>query len=540
MTQEPDTQQEQYGQEQPDPFALLAQAHTSARASLDTAVHQLAVRFADTATAQEDRDAAHTEALHGIQHAAEAIQDAFATAAAKVTTELARLKQQGATHHESTGKRISQGTTALIQRFDEAGARLEEISASQAEHYRLTGAVLEKVGPLPEGLHDYAESTRERIGDLAASVAEHQALSADTHDQISSLTSTITGDGESTRERIGDLAASVAEHQALSADTHDQISSLTEGLHDYAESTRERIGDLAASVAEHQALSADTHDQISSLTSTITGDGESTREQVGASLALLRSTLDAIKDTGADVRGVENALGMVIGAARDQILAPLRQHAEHTASLGDQHTTRLDNLHHLMDGVVSQQVSDGLTLETISEETRQLVQALPSALSQVLDALASTGEETRRIVLDVEERISAAVALTGERADQALTSIAGDLGHFATAFDTFAEQAATATSVDSLRGDVSALAELLATSTEDFTGAVQQAVSDMAAMRTAWTQESAQVLRALENMGRVFMDKANASEHARDKAVIDLGRRVARLELTRAPATIGS
>jgi len=59
-------------------------------------------------------------------------------------------------------------------------------------------------------------------------------------------------------------------------------------------------------------------------------------------------------------------------------------------------------------------------------------------------------------------------------------------------------------------------------------------------MRTAWTQESAQVLRALENMGRVFMDKANASEHARDKAVIDLGRRVARLELTRAPATIGS
>ena len=501
MTQEPDTQQEQYGQEQPDPFALLAQAHTSARASLDTAVHQLAVRFADTATAQEDRDAAHTEALHGIQHAAEAIQDAFATAAAKVTTELARLKQQGATHHESTGKRISQGTTALIQRFDEAGARLEEISASQAEHYRLTGAVLEKVGPLPEGLHDYAESTRERIGDLAASVAEHQALSAD---------------------------------------THDQISSLTEGLHDHAESTRERLGSLAAAVTEHQALSADTHDQISSLTSTITGDGESTREQVGASLALLRSTLDAIKDTGADVRGVENALGMVIGAARDQILAPLRQHAEHTASLGDQHTTRLDNLHHLMDGVVSQQVSDGLTLETISEETRQLVQALPSALSQVLDALASTGEETRRIVLDVEERISAAVALTGERADQALTSIAGDLGHFATAFDTFAEQAATATSVDSLRGDVSALAELLATSTEDFTGAVQQAVSDMAAMRTAWTQESAQVLRALENMGRVFMDKANASEHARDKAVIDLGRRVARLELTRAPATIGS
>ena len=462
MTQEPDTQQEHDGQEQPDPFALLAQAAASARGSLDSAVHQLAVRFADTTTAQEGRDASHAEALEGIRRTAEAIQEAFATAAAKVATELGRLKQQAARHHESTGKRIVQGTRALAQRFDKTAERLDEISAAQAEHHRLTDAVMEKVGPLPEGLHDYAEGTREQISDLAAAIAEHQTISVDTSKKISSLPEAITG------------------------------------------------------------------------------DGEETREQVGVALALLRSTLDAITDTGMDVRGVENALGMVIGAARDQILSPLRQHTEHASHVGEQHTTRLDRLHHLLEGVVNEQASHGLTMEAISEETHQLVQALPSALSQVLDALASAGEETRRIVLDVEERISAAVALTGERADQALTSIAGDLGHFANAFDAFAEQAATAASVDSLRGDVSALSDLLATSTEDFTGAVQQAVGDMAAMRTAWTQESAQVIRALENMGRVFLDKATASEHARDKAVIDLGRRVARLELNRAPAAIGS
>ncbi|AEM88792.1 hypothetical protein [Streptomyces violaceusniger] len=462
MTQEPETQQERDAQEQPDPLDLLAQAITTARGSLDGAVHQLAVRFADTATAQEGRDGAHTEALEDIHRAAQAIHDAFSTAAAKVTRELARLKQQAATHHEATGKRIVQSTTALTQRFDEAGTALEEISDSQAEHYRLTGAVLAKVSPLPEDLHDYAERTREQI----------------------------TG--------------------------------------------------LAAAVTEHRALSAETHEQVGSLPEAITGDGQETREQVGAALALLRSTLDAITETGADVRGVENALSMVIGAARDQILTPLREHAEHAAYLGEQHTGRLNGLHHLLEDVVNQESSHGLALEAISKDTHQVAQAVPNALSETLDALAASGEETRRTVLDIEQRIAAALALTGEHADQALTSIAGDLGLVANSFDGFAEQAATASSVDSLRGDVSALSELLATSTEDFTGAVQQAVSDMAAMRAAWTQESAQVLQALENMGRVFLDKANASEHAKDQAVIDLGRRVARLELNRAPAAVGS
>ncbi|MFD8335560.1 hypothetical protein ACFV42_23310 [Streptomyces solisilvae] len=462
MTQEPDTQQEHDDQAQPDPFALLVRTAASARGSLDSAVRQLAVRFTDTAGVQEGRDAAHTEALESLQRAAEAIHEAFTAAAAKTAKELAHLKQQGSTHHETTGKRIAQSTTALTQQFGTTGARLEKISESQTEHYRLTGAVLEKVSLLPENLHDYAENTSEGIGQLAAATAEHHALSS--------------------------------------------------GI----------------------------REQISRLPEAITNDGMETREQVGVALALMRSALDALKETGADVRGVENTLGMVIGAARDQILTPLHEHAEHATHTGEQHTARLERLNNLLEGVVTQQSTNGAVLEVIAHETASTAQTLPGTLSQTLDALAASGEETRRTVLDVEQRIAAALALTGERADQALTSIAGDLGHFAGTFDTFAQEAVSAASVDSLRGDVSALSELLASSTEDFTGAVQQAVSDMAAMRTAWTQESAQVLQALENMGRMFLEKANSSEHARDRAVIELGRRVARLELDRAPAAVGS
>jgi DNA repair exonuclease SbcCD ATPase subunit len=461
VTQEPDTQHEQ-DQEHPDPFALLVQAAASARGSIDNAVHQLAVRFAETSAAQEERDGEHREALRQLSLVALDINEAFQNAAAETTRELGRLKQQGATHQETTGKRIVQSTQALTQRFDAADTKLEEISDSQGEHYRLTGAVLEKVSPLPENLFDYAENTRDQIGQLSQAVADHQALTAAVREDVSALPEAISG------------------------------------------------------------------------------QGEETREQVGAALALVRTALDAIRETGADVRGVENALAMVIGAARDQILAPLNQYAAHAADRGNEHTGRLERIQHVVEAAVAEQATHSTVLEAIAGESHATAQAVPQALSQTLDALAAAGEETRRTVLDVEQRISAALALNAERADQALTSIAANLGHFSATFDAFAEQAASAAAVDTLRGDVSALSELLASSTEDFTGAVQQAVADMTTMRTAWSQESAAVLQALDKMGRMFLEKANASEYARDQGVIELGRRVARLELDRAPAAVGS
>lgn len=177
-------------------------------------------------------------------------------------------------------------------------------------------------------------------------------------------------------------------------------------------------------------------------------------------------------------------------------------------------------------------------LAAIGHDTSHLAKAIADVQEHVLESVVTVGEASRHTALDTEQRLTASVALVTERTTQALTSIAGNLGTLASGFEAFAEQTATTTAVDKLRGEVSALGELLTSTTEDFTNQVAEAVAGIGAMRQAWGNESAQLVQTMERLGKALLEKANSSEYARDQAVIELGRRVARLELDKPPAAI--
>ncbi|MEW1679182.1 hypothetical protein AB0O47_38935, partial [Streptomyces noursei] len=349
-----------------------------------------------------------------------------------------------------------------------------------------------------QGVHHH-EATRKRITAAAMSLAER-----------------LDKDGS----QLAEISDSQAEHYRLTETVLAKLNPLPEALFDATENARDQVGQLATACAEHQALTSEVRELLTALTPHITDDGENTREQLGAALSLLRNVLDATGTLRTEVADVETAMSMVMGSVRDQILQPLDAQATAAETAAAQHAERLATFQHFLEGVVVDQARHGDMLTALSDTAAYTAKTLTTGQAQGLEAITAAGEENRRTLLDAEQRLSSAATLSAERTASTLETLRADVQLLAENFDAVAVELPTAAAIESLRGDVAALSELLAGSVEDFTGSVERAITDLAAMRAAWSQESAQMMQTLERMGAAFLEKAAGSQRARDEAVI--------------------
>lgn len=376
---------------------------------------------------------------------------------------------------------------------------------------------------------------------------------------------------------IGELRDQLAERDEATARREDSALHATAAFGAQIEALERAYAKGLAQALKALYRAAETgdnrHEEISGLFAALTAaagaEGEQTRQKITDAVSHARTLLVHVKDTKSSVVNLEHVITTAVAMARDQnaeriesLATEHRQAAEAAAGRGESALEALAQLSKTTD-------DSAAVLGKTSYEVEQLSRAVPTHGQAVIDAVKTTADEHARAALDIEHRLNQALNVSSERTDgalrqaggairemngalvsaaeerarasQALTSIAGDLGNLAGEFESFAGTAATASALDSLRGDVNALGELLAGTTESFEGAVTGAVDTLTALRTAWGEETRRVLVTLEEMGRVFLEKANGSEHARDAAVIELGRRVARLELDRPAAlTTGS
>lgn len=334
----------------------------------------------------------------------------------------------------------------------------------------------------------------------------------------------------------------------------------------YARGLTQALAQLRTSAENDDSRQQEIINLFSALSAAAGAEGEQTRQKIADAMAHARTLLIHVKDAKSATVNLEHVITTAVAMARDQLAERVdqlatdrRQDAEAAAARDADVSEALVTLDKIAD-------ENTAVLGKVSFDVDQLTRDVPTHSKAVIAAVKEGADQNGRQALDMEQRLNQALNVSGERTEgamrqtgaairemssalsaaaeeralarQTLTSIAGDLGHLAGEFEAHAEGAATAAAVESVRGDVNALGELLAQTTDSFETAVTGAVDTLVQLRTAWSEETRRVLMTLEEMGRVFLEKANGSEHARDEAVIELGRRVARLELDRPAAAI--
>jgi len=413
----------------------------------------------------------------------------------------------------------------------------------------------------------HLEGDLEDIRGQIATAAEHAAVRDEQTGQaitdfMRQLEQRLEGDVEGVRGQI----ATAAEHAAVRDEqTGQAITDFMRQLEALELAYSRGLAKALKALRQVSETSDSRHAEITDLFSTLStaagAEGDKTRQQVSDVMAAVRTVMAHARETKSSVVNLEHVVTAAIGMARDQTherIAAL--HTDHTAA-AEGAAGRQESALEVLAQLATTAAEHTTVLGKASYDVDQLTRAVPAHVQAVIDSVKGASEQGQRTGLDIEGRITQAINGASERTNdtmqqigtavqqmngalveaaerrtqsqQVLSSITGSLGDMVAEFDAFAEQGATAADVDKVRGEVSALGELLAQTTESFEQAVSGAVDTLTVLRTAWGEETRRVLMALEEMGRVFLEKANASEHARDAAVVELGRRVARLELDR-------
>ncbi|MGW5820329.1 hypothetical protein [Streptomyces noursei] len=453
-------------------------------------------------------------------------------------------------------------TTAAVS---ELRAKLEELDEESAGRF---AGLLEKVQQVQHNLgllRDRAEELREEGNALSGEFAErHEAVVASVQERVQAALRDIAAHIEAVREDARGEAAAAAGRDEQLAGQLDAVSSSVAAA-------TETLGVVSANVADVQEAAAARHQEVGQWTrecrvriaDQIEGGlakafKETTRlkrliEQRSAQQIKQATGVAEIVRGEGEQRQVEHAAvvealessGVVLGELRAVVEQLPGQAAAQDERRGVEHAAVVEALE--SSGVVLGELREAVgelpaRVEGEGAQTRELLDGLVGELSGQVESARSAGAGRQLRVLELLEAAAEVDAAHGQTLEQAAGQLrsVGD-GLHAVLHERFEQlgrgvaeaverDVAAADALGSVRADVGALGELLRSVPEQVERSVREIVVSAEQLHASWAGEVSALTRAVERMTEVFRQKSSASEHARDVAVFELGKRLARVE----------